>query len=140
MSDIDPSFIYHKLALDPSVSSIVQKKRKLGEESQWSIAEEIEELLEARFIKEVPYTAWLENVVMVKKTLGKWRMRVDFTDFNKASPKDSCPLSNINRLVDGAFVYRYLSLMDAYSEYNQIRMYLNDEEKIAFITENANFY
>ena len=30
--------------------------------------------------------------------------------------------------------------MDAYSGYNQIRMHPLDEEKITFITENANYY
>ena len=41
------------------------------------------------------YPEWLANVVMVKKANGKWRMCVDFTDLNKACPKDSFPLPRI---------------------------------------------
>ena len=37
----------------------------------------------------VYYPDWLANVVIVKKASRKWRMCVDFTDLNKACPKDS---------------------------------------------------
>ena len=49
------------------------------------VAEEVEKLLEAGFIREVFYLKWLANVVMVKKKKGKWRMCADFTDLNKTS-------------------------------------------------------
>ena len=39
-----------------------------------AIAEEVRKLLEADFIREVYYLDWLANVVMVKKSIGKWRM------------------------------------------------------------------
>jgi hypothetical protein len=45
-------------------------------------------LLSASVIREVTYPEWLANIVMVKKPNGKWRMCIDFTDFNKACPKD----------------------------------------------------
>ena len=43
---------------------------------------------------------------------------MDFTDLNKACPKDSFPLSRINALVDFTFRYELLSFMDAFSSYN----------------------
>ena len=64
------------------------------------IAEEVHKLQEASFIREIYYPNWLENVVMVKKASEKWRMCVDFTDLNKACPKDSYPLSWVDVLVD----------------------------------------
>jgi len=57
---------------------------------------------------------------MVKKVNGKWRICIDYTDLNKAYPKDVYLSSNIDRLVDGASDHRVLSFLDAYSEYNQI--------------------
>nr|KYP58024.1 Transposon Ty3-I Gag-Pol polyprotein [Cajanus cajan] len=77
---------------------------------------------------------------MVKKPNGKWRMCTDYTNLNKACPKDSYPLPNIDRLVDGAAGHKLLTFLDAYSGYNQIRMHPQDEAKIDFIIESANYY
>nr|KYP39411.1 Transposon Ty3-I Gag-Pol polyprotein [Cajanus cajan] len=74
---------------------------------------------------------------MVRKSNGNWRMCTDFTDLNKAFPKDSYPLPNIDCLVDSASGYELLSFMDAYSGYNQIRMHPADEDKTAFIADQA---
>ena len=52
-------------------------------------------------------------------------------------PKDAYPLPSIDKLVDGASEARFLSFMDVYSAYNQIKMHPMDEEKMTFITENA---
>jgi hypothetical protein len=45
---------------------------------------------------------------------------VDFTDLNKVCPKDSIPLPCIDVLVDSTAGYKLLSLMDAFSGYNQV--------------------
>ena len=87
-----------------------------------AIKEEVQKLIAAKFIREVYYLDWLANVVMVKKANGKWRMGVDFTNLNKACPKDSYPLPRIDQLVDLTAGHRLLSFMDTFSGYNQIRM------------------
>ena len=68
------------------------------------------------------YPKWLANVVLVKKANGKWRMCVDFTDLNRACPKDSFPLPRIDQLVDSTTRHKLITFMDAFSGYNQIRM------------------
>ena len=93
----------------------------------------------AQFIKEVYYPDWLANVVMVKKASGKWRMCIDFTDLNKACPKDSYPLPRIDQLVDSTAGHQLLSFMDAFSGYNQIKMDEADQEKTSFITSQGLF-
>jgi hypothetical protein len=77
---------------------------------------------------------------MVKKSNGKWRMCVDFTDLNKACPKDPYPLPSIDRLIDGASGYKLLSFMDAYSGYNQIKMSAPDAPHTAFMTNTCNYF
>ena len=74
---------------------------------------------------------------MVKKPIGKWRICIDYTDLNKACPKDSFPLSKIDQLVDATTVHQLLSFIDAFSRYNQIQMASKDEEKIAFVTNKG---
>jgi len=91
-----------------------------------------------KFIWEFYYLDWLANVVMVKKANGKWRMRVDFTDLNKACPKDSYLLPHIDQLVDSTTGHKLLSFMDA-SGNNQIRMDEEDQEKTSFITSQGLF-
>ncbi|RDX60861.1 hypothetical protein CR513_60964, partial [Mucuna pruriens] len=76
---------------------------------------------------------------MVKKANGRWQMCTDYTDLNKACPKDPYPLPSIDRLVDGVSGYALLSFMNAYSGYNQIRMHPSDEEKTTFIIEEGAF-
>ena len=85
-------------------------------------------------MREVFYLDWLANVVMVKKSNGKWRMCVDFINLNKACPKDSFPLLMINQLVDSTVGHKLLSFMDAFSGYNQIFMDEEDQEKTSFVT------
>jgi len=64
-------------------------------------------------------------------------MCVDFTDLNKACPKDSYPLPSIDALVDSASGCKLLIFLDAFSGYNQIKMHPMDEAKTAFMTERS---
>ena len=64
---------------------------------------------------------------------------MDFTDLNKACPKDSFPLPKIDQLVDSTAGHSLLSFMDAFSEYNQIPMDEQDEESTTFITNMGLF-
>ena len=96
--------------------------------------EEVEKLLTTVFIREVYYPEWLANIVMVKKSNRKWRMCVDFTNLNRACPKDSFPLPRIYQLVDSIAGHELLTFMDAFSGYNQIRISEEDQEKTTFVT------
>ena len=95
--------------------------------------------MKAGHIREIKYPEWLANMVLVKKANGKWRMCVDFTDLNKACPKDSYLLPNIDALVDSASRCRLLSFLDTFSGYNQIMMHPRDECKTAFMTESSSY-
>lgn len=84
------------------------------------------QLLEVEFIQEVFYPDWLSNMVVVPKKGGKRRVCVDFTDLNKACPKDSFLLPRIDRIVDATSGHKLLSFMDAFSKYSQISMHPPD--------------
>uniref|UniRef100_A0A2N9HNF1 Uncharacterized protein n=1 Tax=Fagus sylvatica TaxID=28930 RepID=A0A2N9HNF1_FAGSY len=139
MPGINPSIISHKLNVDPSLRPIKQKRRVFAPERNNAIMEEVDKLLAANFIREVYYPDWLANVVMVKKSTGKWRMCVDFIDLNKACPKDSFPLPRIDQLVDSTAGHKLLTFMDVFSGYNQIVMDEDDQEKTSFITSRGLF-
>ncbi|RDX65672.1 Retrovirus-related Pol polyprotein from transposon 17.6, partial [Mucuna pruriens] len=116
MPKIDPNFLCHRLSISPNYRSVSQRRKK-----------------------EIQYPSWLANVVMVKKANGKWYMCTDYTDLNKAYPKDPYSLPNIDRLVDEASNFALLNFMDTYSGYNQIKMDPQDEAKTAFITDSGTY-
>ena len=99
--------------------------------------EKTEKLFRVGFIKKVQYPNWLSNMIMVKKASAKCQMCVDFTDLNKACPRDSFLLLTIDRLVDAFVGHKILNFMDAFSGYNQISMNLPDQEKTTFIAEEG---
>ena len=139
MSGINPSIMVHKLNVSSSFPPIRQKKRIFTQERDKAIAEEVYKLVEADFIKEMHYPIWLANVVMVKKANGKWRMYVNFTDLNKACLKDSYQLLCIDLLVDSTAGHQLLSMMDASSGYNQIKLDEADQEKTSFVMSQGIF-
>ena len=122
MGGIDPIVITHRLNVSPSFKPVKQKRRSFEPERQKAINEEVSKLLQAGAIREVEYPEWLANVVLVKKANGKWRLYIDFTDVNRACPKDSFPLPRIDLIVDATASHELLSFMDAFSGYNQISM------------------
>ncbi|XP_057740308.1 uncharacterized protein LOC130957468 [Arachis stenosperma] len=65
MPGIDPQVISHKLAINPSARPVQQKKRNLGAEKKQASLEETQKIINAEFIKEIRFTTWLANVVMV---------------------------------------------------------------------------
>ncbi|KAL0404365.1 UNVERIFIED_CONTAM: Retrovirus-related Pol polyprotein from transposon gypsy [Sesamum radiatum] len=134
---IDPEVIVRRLNVDPQSRSVKQKKRAFGAERNKIIEEEVSKLLKACYISEIQYTDWLSNVVVLPKASGKWRMCTDFTDLNKACPKDPYPLPRIDLLVDSTAGCALFSMMDAYQGYHQIFMADEDREKTSFVMKNG---
>ena len=67
-------------------------------------------------------------------------MCVDFTDFNKACPKDPFPMPKIDKLVDATVGHPRISFLDAFQGYHQIPLALDDQEKTVFVTPIGNYY
>ena len=78
--------------------------------------------------------------MVVKKKSEKWRVCVDFTDLNKASPKDPFPMPRIDQLVDAIVGHPQISFLDAFQGYHQTSLALEDQEKIAFVTPTGNYH
>lgn len=89
-------FIMHSLNFNPNCPQVKQKRRTFNQERNKAIQMEVEKLLKAGFFREVLYPNWISNVVLVKKANKQRWMCVDFTDFNRACPKNSFRLSRID--------------------------------------------
>ena len=91
-----------------------QLPRRPSKEHAKAIRDEVAKLNQAGAIKEVFYPEWLANTVVVKKKSGKWRVCIDFTDLNKAYPKDPFPMPKIDQLVDATVGHPRMSFLDAF--------------------------
>ena len=89
---VDLSFVCHHLNVNPSVTPRKQPLWRSSKDHSNAFKDEVMKLKQTGAIKETFYPEWLVNIVVVKKKNGKWRVCVDFTDLNKACPKDHFPL------------------------------------------------
>ena len=67
----------HTLKIHPGSKPVKQRLCRFDEEKRRAIGEEITKLLAAEFIREVHHPEWLASPVLVRKKIGKWRMRVN---------------------------------------------------------------
>ena len=139
MGGIDPTIITHRLNVSPSFNPVKQRggaslltdKRRSTRRSANSSKREQSERWNI-------LNGW-PTLYLSKKSNGKWRLCIDFTDINRACPKDSFPLPRIDLIVDATAGHELLSFMDAFSGYNQINMDPNDQEKTSFVTAHGTY-
>ena len=68
---VDPEFIVHKLNIDPSFLPGKQKLKRSAREHVKAMKSEVQRLKEAGAIKEIYFSEWLANIIVVKKKNGK---------------------------------------------------------------------
>jgi hypothetical protein len=130
---VSRDIVEHRLHVSPTARPKKQKLHKMSEEKVVAAKAEVQRLLDVSFIREVVYTQWLANVVMVRKKNVKWRMCTNFTNLNKCCLKDDFPLVRVDKIIDSAVGCEMMSLVDYFSGYHQIWLRKEDEEKTSFI-------
>jgi hypothetical protein len=128
---VDRNFIEHKLNIDATVKPRRQKLRKMFDDKVVAVKSEVQRLLDASVIREVMYPKWLANTVLVKKKNGKGRMCIDFTNLNKATPKDNNPLPRMDQVIDSAASAAIMSLLNCFSGCHQCWMAKRMRKKLA---------
>ena len=126
MPGVPREFTKHHLNIDPKCKPVQQYLRRFNEERRKAIGEEVARLLAAGFIVEVFHPKWLANLVLVLKKNGTFRMCIDYTDLNRACPKDPFALPRIDQIIDSVAGCERLCFLDAYSGYQQIKMAVED--------------
>jgi hypothetical protein len=135
MTGVPRNLIKHSLNIDPKATPKRQHLRRFADDLWDAIKKELAKLLAAGFIREVFHPEWLTNPVLIrKKNTNEWRMCVDYTDLNKHCPKDPFRLLRIDQVINSTVGRDLLCFLDYYSEYHQITIKEEDQEKTAFIT------
>jgi hypothetical protein len=138
MPGIPRELTEHELKIFPNAKPIKQSMHHYNPEKARLMGEEINRLLEAKFIREIKEATWLSPPVMVEKKGTKiYRMCIDFTALNKHCPKDYFLLPQIDQIIDSTAGCDRLSFLDTYFGYNQIQLKVEDEDKTAFITPHG---
>jgi hypothetical protein len=101
MPGIPRELAEHELKIFPNAKPVKQSMHRYNLEKARSMGEEINRLLEAKFIREIKEATWLSPPVMVEKKDTKiYRMCIDFTALNKHCLKDYFPLPRIDQIID----------------------------------------
>ena len=141
MPSVPKEVIEHRLAVNTDACPVKQVLRNQSKEKQEFIVVEVDKLIEAGIIRAVPHPTWVANPVVVPKPMAlKWRLCIDFTDLNKACPKDPFPLPCIDLIVDSMAGCELLCFLDAFSRYHQIMMAVEEQENTAFITPKGCYF
>ncbi|GKE00102.1 reverse transcriptase domain-containing protein [Tanacetum coccineum] len=108
-------------------------------EKSRAVTKEVAEWVKAGIVRLVKYPTYICNPVLVKKGDGTWRMCINFKNINSACSKDYYPLPNIDCKVESVMGFKYKCFLDAYKGYHQIQMVKEDEEKMAFYTDQGTY-
>ncbi|XP_072081235.1 uncharacterized protein [Arachis hypogaea] len=65
MPGINSSLMSHHLSVRPEAKPVAQRRRKMSQERAEEVARQTAGLLEAGFIRELDYSTWLSNVVLI---------------------------------------------------------------------------
>jgi len=134
MPGLSHDLVEHRLPIKPGFRPYKQKPRPIAKELYPHINDEINQLLEANFIRPCRYADWVPNIMPVeKKDSGKIRVCIDFRNLNRATPKDEYPMPVADMLINSASGNRVISFLDGNAGYNQIFMAEEDTSKTAFV-------
>ena len=137
--EFPPSRPYdHKIILKDDFEPSISKVFPMTAEEEKLMDESIDEWLERGLItpSESPQAV---GAFFIKKKDGKGRFCQNYPVVNNATVKDGYPLPRIGEIMDIAKDWKYFTVLDVKSGYNNIRIREGDEWKAAFITKRGIF-
>jgi len=123
-----------EIPLAAGTTPIRQPTRHLGPEKE--VSRQVQDLLNRDLI-EPAHDAWSSSVVLVKKKDSSWRFCVDYRRLNSVTIQDAYPLPRIDESLDALAGSKYFSTLDLLSEYWQLPLSPDAQDKAAFITRDG---
>ena len=131
-------FVHH-VKVDPSITPVRQKLRRLPLSVRGAVSDELKRLLAAGVIEPVDASAWVSPIVVIQKKSGKIRMCVDLREPNKAVVIDSFPLPHMDELLSSLRGSTVFSSIDLATAYYQVPLAVQSRDLTAFITHDGLF-
>ena len=132
MKGVHPSVYTHHIYIKEDCKPVRKPQRRMNPAPKDIVKEELQKLLDARFIYPISNSEWVPPLVLVPKKNCKWRICVHYRELNKATKKDHFPFLFIDQVLDGLAGKKFFSFLDVFSRYNQIQISLEDQDKTAF--------
>jgi hypothetical protein len=133
MPGLSRELVEHRLPIKAGFRPDKQGTRNFKLEIVGRVKEEVDWLLQSRFIQPCRYADWVYNIVPVeKKNTGNIQICMDFRNLNRATPKDEYPMPVADLLIDSASGNKVISFLDGNAGYNQIFMAKENVSKTAF--------
>ena len=150
LKGIDLSLCTHRIFLEEDSHPSREAQRRLNPKVWDAIKDEILEWLNACIIYPISDSPWVSSVHVVPKNAEitvtmidkgeelqtrlpiKWRVCIDYRKVNTATKKDHFPLPFIDQILDKLSGQGFYCFLDGYSEYNQLVIHLDNQEKMTF--------
>ncbi|CAM8996271.1 unnamed protein product [Rhodiola kirilowii] len=147
---ISPDMCMHRIHLEGNTRPTRDALRRLNPKLNDVVKKEILKLLDAGIIYSIADSEWVSPVHVVPKkggltvvrnenndliptcTVTGWRMCIDYRKLNKATRKDHFPLSFIDQMLERLAKHKFFCYLDGYSEFFQIPIHPEDQEKTTF--------
>jgi hypothetical protein len=98
-----------------------KRQDKLNSNYVLKVKEDLDKLLDARFIYPTEITKSLSPLVIVPKKNDKLKICVDYQKLNAQTKKDSFPLSFLDSILDTIASHDMYSFLHGYSGYNEVK-------------------
>ncbi|XP_024041801.1 uncharacterized protein LOC112098980 [Citrus clementina] len=155
---ISPSICMHKILLEDCYNNSIEQQRILNPIMKKIMKKKkIIKWLDTGIIYLILDSSWVSPVQCVSKKGGatvvankkselistrivtRWRVCMDYRKLTKATRKDHFPLHFIDQMLDRLAGKEYSYFLDGYSDYNQIVIALEDQEKTTFTCPYGTF-
>ena len=140
----------HKILLEDNAKTSIEHQRRLNPVMKEVVRKEVLKWLNAGFIYAISDSSWVSPVHVVPKkggftvirnekneliptrTVTGWRVCIDYKKLNTATRKDHFSMPFIDQMLDRLAGHPHFCFLDGYSEYNQIAIAPEDQEKTTF--------
>ena len=129
-----------KLHIDPQVTPVVQKMRRIPFSLKDKVTAKVNELLENDIIERVERpTTWISPVVVAPKPLGDIRLCVDMRRANEAIVRERLPIPTVDEVLESLNGSTVFSKLDLRWGFHQIELEPNSRDITSFATDDGIF-
>jgi hypothetical protein len=133
MPGVDLDIVVHEIKTYLDAKPVQQRLCLVHPCKVAAIKLEVEKLIITCFVYPVALTDWVSNLVSVNKKHDMIHVCVDYRNIKKSCPKDNYPTPFVDQIFHDYAGSEIFSLMDDFSDYNQINILPTDQHKTTFI-------